>query len=97
MSNTMKFLGVAGLLALSLAFAGVSAQPSADGREVVESACNNCHSYGRICLNLGRDADWWNKTTRRMIKNGAPINSAQAEAAASFLALLEPGSEPVCN
>ncbi len=96
MSNVMKSLLFLGLLAVSPVFAA-GEQSSADGRQVVENVCNRCHTHARICLNLGRDTGWWTKTTHRMIRNGAPIDTAQADAAAAFLATLQPGSEPVCK
>lgn len=97
MDNVMRSLVFLGMLAVPPAFAAADEQPSADGRQVVENVCNRCHTYARICLNLGRDKGWWTKTTHRMIRNGAPIDTAQADAAAAFLATLQPGSEPVCK
>ncbi len=97
MKNTAKLMGLVALPVISLFLAASAPAASEDGRQTVENVCNRCHTHERVCQNLNRNEAWWHMTTLRMIQNGAPINEAQAKSAASFLAALKPGSEPVCK
>ncbi|MFW6323752.1 MAG: hypothetical protein ACOC0U_01695 [Desulfovibrionales bacterium] len=67
------------------------------GEKIVGDVCNTCHTYTRICANLGEDKDFWHATVSRMMTNGAPIEAEDIEPTAEYLAGLEPGSEPVCR
>ena len=67
------------------------------GKDVVASTCNRCHGFDFVCGKLGQDQDWWERTTKRMIGNGAPISEKQAQDAAEFLAGLEKGESDICN
>lgn len=99
MKKTAKRTALAALSAFSLVLLGLAsvAMAAEDGRQTVESVCNRCHTHEPICRNLNRNEAWWHMTAMRMINNGAPINEAEAKSAASFLATLKPGSEPVCK
>jgi uncharacterized protein (DUF2141 family) len=87
------------ILALALAsfVALVAVAGAANGKDVVESTCDDCHSYDRICRNLGKPEGFWKMTTDRMIVNGAPMSKAEADSAAVYLAGLAPGSKTVCD
>lgn len=58
------------------ACSGGSSSKQDVGQMLYQSGCNNCHDNTVICLNLGKDATYWNKTVTRMAKKvkGKKVN-----------------------
>jgi len=50
------------------------------------SPCIACHSVERICRNVDRDGEFWTKTVKRMIANGAHIGPSQVPGLVALLA-----------
>ena len=60
-------------LLISLATTVDSGLPDGKGKDVVESACSDCHSLERIKAQR-LDEEGWNGVIHQMLENGAPIN-----------------------
>jgi competence ComEA-like helix-hairpin-helix protein len=73
------------LILISLTAAADSGLPDGKGKEVVESACSDCHSLERIKAER-RDEEGWNSVIHEMLENGAPINPNDMRAIVSYLA-----------
>lgn len=65
------------------------------GKALYDSGCNNCHDNTVICLNVGKDMNYWNKTVTRMAKKvkGQKVN---VEFLAKSLHALDK-QNPLCN
>jgi hypothetical protein len=48
--------------------------------------CLACHSVERICRNVDRDGEFWTKTVKRMIANGAHVGPDQVPELVALLA-----------
>ena len=84
-------------LVAAMAASALAVPDTTIGKDVVAATCNRCHGFDFVCNNLGQNVDWWKKTTKRMISNGAPISVEQAKDAAMYLAGLEKGASDICN
>lgn len=60
-------------LLISLATTVDSGLPDGKGKDVVESACSDCHSLERIKAQRLNE-EGWNSIIHQMLENGAPIN-----------------------
>jgi cytochrome c5 len=69
------------LAMFSLATPGFSAP---DGKAVMESRCNVCHSLDRITSKT-KDHDAWQTTVNRMIGKGAALNAEEKAALIDYL------------
>jgi competence ComEA-like helix-hairpin-helix protein len=72
-------------LLISLAAADDSGLPDGKGKDVVESACSDCHSLERIKAQR-LDEEGWNSVIHEMLENGAPINANDMRVIVSYLA-----------
>jgi competence ComEA-like helix-hairpin-helix protein len=70
---------------ISLATADDSGLPDGKGKDVVESACSDCHSLERIKAQR-LDEEGWNSVIHEMLENGAPINANDMRVIVSYLA-----------
>jgi competence ComEA-like helix-hairpin-helix protein len=74
---------------LSLLFISLTAAdsglPDGKGKDVVESACSDCHSLERIKAQR-LDEEGWNSVLHEMLENGAPINANDMPVIVSYLA-----------
>jgi competence ComEA-like helix-hairpin-helix protein len=73
------------LILISLTAAADSGLPDGKGKDVVESACSDCHSLERIKAER-RDEEGWNSVIHEMLENGAPINPNDMRVIVSYLA-----------
>jgi competence ComEA-like helix-hairpin-helix protein len=73
------------LLWVSLTAAVDSGLPDGKGKDVVESACSDCHSLERIKTQR-LDEEGWNSVLHEMLENGAPINANDMPVIVSYLA-----------
>ena len=73
------------LILISLTATADSVLPDGKGKEVVESACSDCHSLERIKAER-RDEEGWNSVIHEMLENGAPINPNDMRVIVSYLA-----------
>jgi competence protein ComEA len=73
------------LFLISLAAAVDSGLPDGKGKDVVESACGDCHSLERIKAQR-LDEEGWNSVIHEMLENGAPINANDMRVIVSYLA-----------
>jgi competence ComEA-like helix-hairpin-helix protein len=73
------------LLFISLTGASDSGLPDGKGKDVVESACSDCHSLERIKAQR-LDEEGWNSVLHEMLENGAPINPNDMRVIVSYLA-----------
>ena len=73
------------LILISLTTAADSGLPDGKGKDVVESACSDCHSLERIKAER-RDEEGWNSVIHEMLENGAPINPNDMRVIVSYLA-----------
>jgi len=60
------------LLSLAAAFAIASDLPDGKGKDVVETACSDCHSLERIKAER-RNEEGWNSLIHEMLENGANL------------------------
>jgi competence ComEA-like helix-hairpin-helix protein len=72
-------------LLISLATADDSGLPDGKGKDVVESACSDCHSLERIKAQRLNE-EGWNSVIHEMLENGAPINANDMRVIVSYLA-----------
>jgi len=72
------------LFLISLAAAVDSGLPAGKGKDVVESACSDCHSLERIKAQR-LDEEGWNGVIHQMLENGAPINPNDLRVIVSYL------------
>lgn len=61
------------LFLLAVALAPGSDLPDGKGKDVVETACSECHSLARIKAER-RNEEGWNSLIHEMLENGAAIN-----------------------
>jgi competence ComEA-like helix-hairpin-helix protein len=73
------------LLWVCFAAAVDSGLPDGKGKDVVESACSDCHSLERIKAQR-LDEEGWNSLLHEMLENGAPINPNDMRVIVSYLA-----------
>jgi competence ComEA-like helix-hairpin-helix protein len=73
------------LLCICLTAAVDSGLPDGKGKDVVESACSDCHSLERIKAQR-LDEEGWNSLLHEMLENGAPINPNDMRVIVSYLA-----------
>ncbi len=68
----------------------MNAEDAARAEELVSTRCTLCHTRDRIENNIaaGRDGVFWERTTRRMVSNGAPINEDERALIAAYLTML---------
>jgi competence ComEA-like helix-hairpin-helix protein len=59
--------------------------PDGKGKDVVETACSDCHSLERIKAER-RDEEGWNSVIHEMLENGAPINANDMPVIVAYLA-----------
>ena len=58
--------------------------PDGKGKDVVETACSECHSLERIKAER-RDEEGWNSLIHEMIENGAAINGNDMPVIVAYL------------
>lgn len=87
---------VLGALCLAFVHSGVRAEEPVTDAFVMQT-CTSCHSASRICRNLGRDADWWQRTVKHMQRKGASISDEQVYTVGAFMAAKPQGASPVCD
>lgn len=69
--------------------------PAGDGREVVATACTQCHTVTPILM-LRDGPQGWNRTVNEMIMRGAQLVPKDAEAAVKYLSTnFGPGINPM--
>jgi len=71
-------------LLISLATAVDSGLPDGKGKDVVESACSDCHSLERIKAQRLNE-EGWNSVIHQMLENGAPINPNDVRVIVGYL------------
>jgi len=71
-------------LLISLATTVDSGLPDGKGKDVVESACSDCHSLERIKAQRLNE-EGWNGVIHQMLENGAPINPNDLRVIVSYL------------
>lgn len=67
-----------------LAFADTDL-PEGKGKDLVESACSQCHGFERI-VRQSMTAEQWRGTLREMLENGATLNPDDWDAVVAYLA-----------
>jgi len=72
------------LLLLFTALMMASDLPDGKGKDVVETACSECHSLERIKAER-RDEEGWNSLIHEMIENGAAINGNDMPVIVAYL------------
>ena len=72
------------LLSLAAAFAIASDLPDGKGKDVVETACSDCHSLERIKAER-RNEEGWNSLIHEMLENGAAINGNDMPVIVAYL------------
>ena len=74
------------LLTLLVPFAAAfqTELPDGKGKDVVESACSDCHSLARV-KEQRLDEEGWNSVIHEMIENGAAINANDLPVIVSYL------------
>jgi competence ComEA-like helix-hairpin-helix protein len=73
------------LLLLGATLAPGSDLPDGKGKDVVETACSDCHSLERIKAER-RDEEGWNSLIHEMLENGAAINANDMPVIVAYLA-----------
>ena len=73
------------LLLLFAALALGSDLPDGKGKDVVETACSDCHSLERIKAER-RNEEGWNSLIHEMLENGAAINANDMPVIVAYLA-----------
>lgn len=59
--------------------------PAGEGKEIVESACTDCHGLERI-VRQALTAEQWRSNVREMVENGAALNPEEWEPVIQYLA-----------
>ncbi len=72
------------LFLVFLVAADDSVLPDGKGKDVVESACSDCHSLERIKAQRLNE-EGWNSVIHEMLENGAPINANDIRVIVSYL------------
>jgi cytochrome c5 len=100
----MKYLSIVGMLAMLLVAAGTPATaqpanplPQGEGRELVATACSQCHALSPIVS--GREGEaGWRRHVYNMVLRGAQLRAAEAETVIAYLtANFGPGSHGLGN
>ncbi|MDZ7758744.1 MAG: hypothetical protein U5L00_00585 [Desulfovermiculus sp.] len=90
------FLAVIGLCCI-LGLYACQKNSQAQGHDLLTNKCVSCHSNQITCINLGKDLEYWAKTTTRMVDKGMDMTQEEQEAVNQYLAGLGPGAEAVCE
>lgn len=72
------------LFLLAVALAPGSDLPDGKGKDVVETACSECHSLERIKAER-RNEEGWNSLIHEMLENGAAINGNDMPVIVAYL------------
>ena len=72
------------LFLLAVALAPGSDLPDGRGKDVVETACSECHSLERIKAER-RNEEGWNSLIHEMLENGAAINGNDMPVIVAYL------------
>jgi len=100
----MKYLSIVGMLAMLLVAAGTPATaqpanqlPQGEGRELVATACSQCHALSPIVS--GREGQaGWRRHVYNMVLRGAQLRASEAETVIAYLtANFGPGSQGLGN
>lgn len=89
----MKKQIICGLaLAIILSSSGIpSAWAEGNCAKLLTTTCTSCHSKNKFCPNLGQSKDYWSKTIKEMVVNGAEVAAADQATLADCLS--KPGDE----
>jgi virginiamycin B lyase len=64
--------------------------PNGPGKELVQSACSECHGLGQVAASGGYDHQGWQLTVERMVTDGAKVPPSQVPVVVDYLATAFP-------
>jgi cytochrome c5 len=97
MAKTIYAL-LSAILLFAWAFAPTPSPAADNCGLILNTKCNMCHNHGRICRKLGKkDKSQWQKTIKRMVRHGAPLNQDEQKELALCLANKTEGVKNTCK
>ncbi|MBI5500024.1 MAG: cytochrome c [Deltaproteobacteria bacterium] len=59
--------------------------PSIDAASLLNARCSVCHGAERATGAASRDREWWTRTIKRMVRNGARLSESEQQALIDYM------------